>query len=66
MAAMHSSAPLASFPEHYHALIAFVARRVGSRQTAQDLVHDAWLRMAEHDATPGRAESAGAAPRRSR
>lgn len=47
---MRPSLPLAAFPEHYHALVAFVARRVGSRQTAQDLVHDAWLRLAEHAA----------------
>lgn len=45
---MRPALPLAAFPEHYHALVAFVGRRVGNRQTAQDLVHDAWLRVAEH------------------
>ncbi|MEG0222157.1 MAG: sigma-70 family RNA polymerase sigma factor [Comamonas sp.] len=35
------------FCDSYSALIGFVARRTGNRQTAQDLVHDAWLRLAE-------------------
>ncbi|MEG1768241.1 MAG: sigma-70 family RNA polymerase sigma factor [Comamonas sp.] len=43
------SHPLISdvFCDSYSALIGFVARRTGNRQTAQDLVHDAWLRLAE-------------------
>ncbi|MFT3813048.1 MAG: sigma-70 family RNA polymerase sigma factor [Acidovorax sp.] len=58
---MRPSLPLAAFSEHYHALIAFVARRIGSRQTAQDLVHDAWLRLAEH-AGPAHAPQAPQMP----
>ncbi len=60
---MRPSLPLAAFPEHYHALVAFVARRVGSRQTAQDLVHDAWLRLAEHAAPAEPSRPAEPAPR---
>jgi RNA polymerase sigma factor (sigma-70 family) len=43
------SHPLISdvFCDSYSALIGFVARRTGNRQAAQDLVHDAWLRLAE-------------------
>ncbi|WP_159917457.1 sigma-70 family RNA polymerase sigma factor [Pantoea sp. 18069] len=37
------------FCDSYYALIGFVARRTGNRQTAQDLVHDAWLRLAERE-----------------
>ncbi|RYF56843.1 MAG: sigma-70 family RNA polymerase sigma factor, partial [Comamonadaceae bacterium] len=47
---MSSSAPsnplLAVFHDSYHDLVRFVARRT-DRQTARDLVHDAWLRLAE-------------------
>ena len=57
------SPPLAAFPEHYHALVAFVARRVGSRQTAQDLVHDAWVRVAEHAAPQQQPQAGAFAPR---
>lgn len=37
------------FSDSYSALIGFVARRTGNRQTAQDLVHDTWLRLAERE-----------------
>lgn len=40
------------FSNSYSALIGFVARRTGNRQTAQDLVHDTWLRLAEREARP--------------
>ena len=42
-----SALPLEAFREGYRELIAFVARRTGSRQSAQDIVHDAWLRVVE-------------------
>lgn len=49
LATMSTSLPLDAFPDSYQELIGFVARRTGNRQTAQDLVHDAWLRIAEHE-----------------
>ena len=58
---MSASSPnpslLAVFHESYHDLVRFVARRAGP-QAARDLVHDAWLRVAERTAegapgTPG-------------
>ena len=42
-----SALPLEAFRDSYRELIAFVARRTGSRQSAQDIVHDAWLRVVE-------------------
>lgn len=41
-----SSALLTSFHDRYHELVRFVARRAGP-QAARDLVHDAWIRLAE-------------------
>lgn len=46
MSAPSPSPLLVAFAESYHDLVRFVARRTGP-QAAQDLVHDAWLRLAE-------------------
>ncbi len=40
----------ASFLDHYHRLVRFAGRRTGDPQEARDLVHDAWLRLAETSA----------------
>lgn len=38
---------LAAFPDHYRGLIRFLTRRTGCADTARDLTHDTWLRLAE-------------------
>src|SRR2546427_8714978 len=44
--ASSSSSLLSTFQDSYHELVRFVARRAGP-QAARDLVHDAWIRLAE-------------------
>lgn len=44
---MPSSTSLLGVHDHYRTLVGFVARKLGSRQDAHDVVHDAWLRVAE-------------------
>lgn len=42
--------PLSTLPgaiDNYRALVGFVTRKLGNRQDAHDVVHDAWLRVAE-------------------
>lgn len=39
----------AQFSTHYQGLLRFLTRRTGCADTAQDLVHDAWVRLAEHE-----------------
>lgn len=54
---------LDTFADNYHDLIRFVARRTRDRQIARELVHEAWLRMAErraNGADPGRADTSRA------
>lgn len=38
---------LAAFPDHYRGLIRFLTRRTGCADTARDLTHETWLRLAE-------------------
>ena len=45
-APVSSSSLLSTFQDCYHELVRFVARRTGP-QAARDLVHDAWIRLAE-------------------
>lgn len=45
-APVSSSSLLSTFQDSYHELVRFVARRTGP-QAARDLVHDAWIRLAE-------------------
>lgn len=48
---MSSSPLLHSALDNYRSLVGFVARRMGDRQEAHDLVHDAWVRAAESQPT---------------
>lgn len=41
---------LASFQEHYAALLRFLLRRTGCRHAAEELAHDTWLRIAQQQA----------------
>jgi RNA polymerase sigma factor (sigma-70 family) len=47
-----SSSLLTAFHDSYHELVRFVARRTGP-QSARDLVHDAWVRLAERQRSEG-------------
>jgi RNA polymerase sigma factor (sigma-70 family) len=38
---------LAAFPDHYRGLLRFLTRRTGCVETARELTHDTWLRLAE-------------------
>ncbi|MEH3086195.1 MAG: sigma-70 family RNA polymerase sigma factor [Xylophilus ampelinus] len=63
MPAPPAASPLLSvFQDCYADLVRFVARRTGDRQVARDLVHDAWLRLAEQP-QPGAAPLAAAPAR---
>lgn len=44
---MPSSSTLPAAIANYRALVGFVTRKLGNRQDAHDVVHDAWLRVAE-------------------
>lgn len=48
---------LAAFPDHYRGLIRFLTRRTGCADTARDLTHETWLRLAER-----RSEGRGGEP----
>lgn len=48
---------LAAFPDHYRGLIRFLTRRTGCADTARDLTHETWLRLAER-----RSEGSAGAP----
>lgn len=43
---------LADFTVHYRGLVRFLTRRTGCPEAARELVHDAWLRLAEREAPP--------------
>ncbi|ENO87029.1 sigma-70 family RNA polymerase sigma factor [Thauera linaloolentis] len=43
---------LPHYQAHYHALIRFLARRTGCKNTARDLAHDAWLALASKAGDP--------------
>lgn len=42
---------IACFDKHYAGLLRFLTRRTGCSDTARDLVHDTWVRLAEREAT---------------
>lgn len=51
---------LAQFGAHYQGLLRFLTRRTGCVDTAQDLVHDAWVRLAESEEREAAARERGA------
>lgn len=51
-APVSSSSLLSTFQDSYHELVRFVARRAGPH-AARDLVHDAWIRLAERQRGEG-------------
>jgi RNA polymerase sigma factor (sigma-70 family) len=59
-----SSPLLTAFHDRYHELVRFVARRTG-QQAARDLVHDAWIRLAERQRSEGRCHEAPSGERSS-
>jgi RNA polymerase sigma factor (sigma-70 family) len=44
---------LAAFPDHYRGLLRFLTRRTGCVETARELTHDTWLRLAERSQVQG-------------
>jgi RNA polymerase sigma factor (sigma-70 family) len=62
MPAPASSSLLTTFHDSYHELVRFVARRAGP-QAARDLVHDAWIRLAERQRSEGGTETPDGLPR---
>lgn len=50
---------LAQFGTHYRGLLRFLTRRTGCADTAQDLVHDAWVRLAEGEESEAAARQRG-------
>ena len=63
LSASFTRALLSGFDRAYPDLLRVAARSTGSREEARDLVHDTWLRLAEHARSAPAATAPGDAPR---